>query len=163
MKDGMFPTIVFILLTRSNTVFTPCTSICSLVWTELKTYSIPPLQDQYPVWRTKNITVSVTIYQVWYNWMPVEIYIIHCKKEWPPWLIGIHPITELCQVTEESIQVSPPFRLAPVEGERLTCLLVAWYCHTQTHTTLPFLYLTLALHRFSLVTLPNFLFCVSNL
>ena len=73
----------------------------------------------------KNNTLSTTINPVKHTWMPVDIQIIHHKNKGSPQLIHIQPITELCHVIGESPNVSPPLYEAPVEGERLTCLLIA--------------------------------------
>jgi hypothetical protein len=150
----MFPTIVFILLS------TPCTSICSLVWTVLKTYSIEPLQDQYDARKTTRCPRPFIKFETIGCMWRFRLSIIK-RNDLPGRLASTQ--SQSWHVTDESIQISPPLREAPVEWERLTCLLVAWYCHSKLTLPSPFLYLPLASHRFSLVTFPYFLFCVSNL
>jgi hypothetical protein len=92
------------------------------------------------------------------NQVPVDIQIILCKNKQPPRTISCQPITELRHETEESPQVSPSLCGAPVKGKGVTNRSLPEMAMRKFTLPSPFSYLPLALHRFSLVTFPHFLF-----
>jgi hypothetical protein len=72
----------------------------------------------------------------------MDIQVIHCKKERPPGPMSIQPIAELQHEIEELPQVSSSLCVAPVEGERLACSLIARNGHKQTDTPFSLFILT---------------------
>jgi hypothetical protein len=132
--------ILLILFTKSKTLSMQFTSICRRVCRVLKTYSITQLQDQYGMQKTSRM--STTMNQIIDSWVPVDIQIIHRENKRPPRMFFCQPITELRLETEESPQVSPSLREAPVEGKGTTNPLIARNGHEQIHTPLSFFILT---------------------